>query len=88
MYACNGIFVGIGSFIMAMLMFYLEKKGFEVVAGNYEQSEILFSHIINCSENADEQTKRNYLAFLGEEALKEHEEWLFNSRQRKPEPNI
>jgi hypothetical protein len=50
MYACNGIFVGIGSFIMAMLMFFLEKKGFEgcgIVFVEDGSERIAYHKIIN-----------------------------------------
>ena len=88
LYAVNGITVGIGSFLMASLMFLAEKKGWESTADSYKQSAKLFSNILEKIKNSDAETQKIYLLYLGKEALKEHEQWLLSSRQRKPEPNI
>jgi len=88
LYACNGILVGFGSFFMASLNFFLEKKGWDETAESYLSKAKLFGVILKCLEQMPPEKIPIYLSYLGHTAIQEHEEWLNQQRQRKPEPNI
>ena len=88
LYSCNGILVGFGSFFMASLNFFLEKKGWDETAESYFSKAKLFGVIYKCLENMPPEKIPFYLSYLGHTAIQEHEEWLNQQRKRKPEPNI
>ena len=88
LYAMNGILVGFGSFFMASLNFFLEKKGWDETAESYFSKAKLFGIIFKCLELMPPEKIPYYLSYLGHTAIQEHEEWLNQQRKRKPEPSI
>ena len=88
LYAMNGILVGFGSFFMASLNFFLEKKGWDETAESYFSKAKLFGIVYKCLEFTPPEKIPFYLSYLGHAAIQEHEEWLNQQRKRKPEPSI
>lgn len=88
LYAMNGILVGFGSFCMASLKFFLEKKGWNETAESYFSMAKLFGVIFENLDRIPREKVPSYLSYLGHTAIQEHEEWLDQQRKRRPEPNI
>ena len=86
--AMNGILVGFGSFFMASLNFFLEKKGWDETAESYFSKAKLFGVLFRSLELMPKEKIPSYLSYLGHTAIQEHEEWLNQQRKRRPEPNI
>lgn len=88
LYAMNGILVGFGSFFMASLNFFLEKKGWDETAESYFSKEKLFELIFKRLEHMPPEKVPVYLSYLGHTAIREHTEWLDQQRKRRPDPSI
>jgi len=84
----NGILVGFGSFFMASLKYFIEKKGWDETAESYAIEARLFGIVSQCLEQMPQETHSDYISYLGRSAIREHEEWLCLQRKRKPEPTI
>ena len=82
----DGIWLGIGPFVFAMIGYLIEKKGWEEEIESFKQSAKMFE-TIKVELEKPNANRNALLLVLGKEALKEHESWLKLHRNRKPSPN-